>query len=228
MGWARRRPEGSDLRRRRGLLWCGGAETLTVIGFNVEAKQPSSPPSWDSTIDTVAATVRAAPKADVWGFSEVPNKDWAGKLKEAAGSNYWYLWGESGSSDHLVIVFNKDTLEQVGTVRELQDPAYTGRKPLVAKFKVKSTGKTFLFMVNHLTRGNSTTEYRRHQQAETLNEWAREVDSPVIAVGDYNFDLDLRKQQGKWLLTGELDLGLHNMTKAGRWIWVQPESFMPT
>ena len=31
------------------------AETLTVIGFNVEAKQPSSPPNWDSTIDTVAA-----------------------------------------------------------------------------------------------------------------------------------------------------------------------------
>lgn len=201
------------------------ADSLTVIGFNVEGKQPSTPPTWDSTIETVAATVQAAPKADLWGFSEVPGRDWAGKLKAALGESYWYLWGDSGEPDHLTIIYNKDTLELIGEAEELSNPAYTGRKPLVAQFKLKSNGSKFRFMVNHLTRGN---ENNRHAQAKALHDWAQHDVGPVIAVGDYNFDLDLHKRGDKWYLTGALDLGLYNLTKDGVWTWIQPETLTPT
>lgn len=42
----------------------------------------------------------------------------------------------------------------------------------------------FLFMVNHLTRGNQDI---RRKQAEGLREWARLQTVPVIAAGDYSF-----------------------------------------
>ncbi len=207
-----------------------GAEEVTVVGFNVEGVQPDG--TWDSRLETVAQTVALLPRVHLWGFSEVPDAQWARRLRDAAGSDRLYILGRTGGDDKLCIVFDKRRLElldppSVQNPRELREihQKTGGRAPLVATFRLKSTGTRFQFLVNHL---HQTDDRRRHKQATLLNEWAREQTLPTIAVGDYNFDWDPRRHGAGRRMTGQHDVGFDSMTKQGAWLWVQPDRLVRT
>ena len=158
------------------------AEQLRVIGWNVE-----SGGARPEVLDNVIADMQGV---DIWGFSEVQNSTWVDLFEIAAedgeNANFNTIIGTTGGGDKLLIVYDDNRFELVNQF-ELDHINIGGnvRAPLVAKMRLRSTGKEFLFMVNHLYRSKAD---RRHEQAQLLNEWAQNQTLPVIAVGDYNFD----------------------------------------
>ncbi len=194
------------------------AETLEVVGFNVE----SGGAAINILTDQVAeiANDRAV---ELWGFSEV-RSEWAAGLTNAAalgaGANFAHILGTTGGADRLLIVYNSDRLELVES-SELHHINTLGRvrAPLVAHLKDKVTGKEFLAVVNHLYRSNKSA---RHGQAKQLNDWAEQQSLPVIALGDYNFD---------WAVVGgdsRHDGGFDNMTDGQVFVWVRPATLIRT
>ncbi len=191
-------------------------EKLTVIGFNVE--------SGDSEPETVGRVVDLYDGCDVWGFSEVQERSWAETFARAAerGRSVDYRWilGETGGKDRLVILYNTSKLELVDSFElrrvQVQD-AY--RAPLVARFRLRASSRQFLFLVNHLARGEAGI---RHEQSQRLNRWLRDQSEPVVAVGDYNYDWD-------WKTGGaDHDRGYDELTRDGVVRWVRPIRFMNT
>lgn len=189
---------------------------LRVVGWNLE--------SGDANPRLLARRVADEEKVDIWGFSEVEGRRVAREMEIAAevgeNSDYKTILGTTGGEDRLAIVYNSARLE-LEDVEELPRINVGGRvrAPLVATFKGRETGTRFMFMVNHLYRGDADG---RHNQATLLNEWARDQTLPVIAVGDYNFDWHYQ--------TGETnhDLGYDNLVKDAVFLWVRPEILIPT
>lgn len=192
------------------------AESITVVGFNVE--------SGDADPAVIAEQVTEIDGVDIWGFSEVQNQAWLEEFSMAAGADegarFAAVLGTTGGGDRLGIVYDADRLELLDHF-ELDEINIGGRvrAPLVAKFRLKMGGSPFLFMVNHLYRGS---EEGRHQQARLLNEWAEEQSLPVIATGDYNFDWSVEDGED------DHDAGYENMVKDGVFVWIRPESIIPT
>lgn len=189
------------------------AETLRVIGFNVE--------SGGAHPDTIAEQMLELGEADVWGFSEVEKFWWAMKFKEAAttmtGDPYYFDWGTTGGGDRLMLLYNTAKLEKVGDHMELHDinPGGRVRAPLVTRLKVKATGEEFFAMVNHLYRKRGDL---RAQQAAQLRDWAAQQTIPVIAIGDYNFD---------WTESGH-NQGFVAMTQGDIFKWIKPDPILPS
>jgi hypothetical protein len=91
------------------------------------------------------------------------------------------------------------------------------RSPLVAEFQDTRSNGRFLFMVNHLARGDNIL---RRDQGQRLNDWVRTQTLPVIATGDYNFD---------WSVTNgdqNHDVGFDRMTAGEAWTWVRPATLV--
>ncbi|MDB4444405.1 hypothetical protein N9174_03615 [bacterium] len=130
------------------------------------------------------------------------------------------ILGSTGTSDRSIIIYDSDKFELLDFM-ELRHVNIGGRvrAPLVAKFKVKSSGTEFFFMVNHLYRSKAA---RRLQQASMLNDWASRQQLPVIAVGDYNFDWSV--------IDGDTDHdeGYDNMTANSVFEWVRPAILLNT
>lgn len=191
------------------------AQDLTVASFNVE--------SGGADPVTLGGDLQRVPATDIWGFSEVRNASWGQAFDTAlttAGNDYETILGTTGGEDRLLIVFNASRLERVGS-QELSaiNIGGTGRAPLVGHFRRRSGGEEFLFVVNHLFRGNAAA---RRQQATALNTWAATQTLPVVAVGDYNFDWNLPNGEASH------DIGFDNMTASGVFRWVRPETLLKT
>ncbi len=162
---------------------------LSVVSWNVE--------SGGNNPAVIAQQIRDDfTGVDLWGFSEVKKSSrniYRAATSDGEGLSSRYILGRSGGGDRLMIVYNTDRLEKMG-VEELGHLRFNGgRSPLVAKFKIKSNSKQFLFMVNHLYRGNT---HKRQKQARGLRDWVRNQSLPVIATGDYNFDYDVPNGPG--------------------------------
>ena len=127
------------------------AETLRVVGFNVESGGADP-----EVVDDLIARLQ---DVDIWGFSEVQNASWARLFEVAAedgeGANFVQVLGTTGGGDRLLIVYDADRFELVHQF-ELHDinPEGRVRAPLVVHLKIAATGQEFLFMVNHLFRTN--------------------------------------------------------------------------
>ncbi|HEU4886931.1 MAG TPA: endonuclease/exonuclease/phosphatase family protein [Thermoanaerobaculia bacterium] len=191
------------------------AQDLTVASFNVE--------SGGADPATLGQDLRRIPITDVWGFSEVRNASWAQSFDTSltsAGNDYETILGTTGGEDRLLIVFNSTRLERVSN-EELStiNIGGNGRAPLVARFRRRNGGEEFLFVVNHLFRGNAAG---RRQQATALNAWAATQTLPVIAVGDYNFDWNLPNGETSH------DPGFDNMVANGVFRWVRPATLIKT
>jgi hypothetical protein len=193
------------------------AQTLTVVGFNVE--------SGAANPRVIAEQIGPLQDVDIWGFSEVRNTAEGRTLAEGAADGesgtFESILGTTGGEDRLLIVYNSDRLDLIddGEIRELNIGGNV-RAPLWAQFRVKPSGPEFIFMVNHLYRGNTAG---RHAQAQGLNTWAQTRTLPVIATGDYNFDWHFQ--------TGDTnhDNGFNLMTAGGVFTWVRPPApLLPT
>ncbi len=193
------------------------AQSLTVAGFNVE--------SGAANPRVIAEQIGPLRDIDLWGFSEVKDAG-EGRLLAAGASDgesgtFESILGSTGGQDRLLIVYNNDRLDlvQSGEISELNIGGNV-RAPLWAQFRLKPSGPEFIFMVNHLYRGNTAG---RHAQAQGLNDWARARTVPVIATGDYNFDWHFQ--------TGDTnhDRGFDLMTAGGAFQWVRPPApLIPT
>lgn len=73
-------------------------------------------------------------------------------------------------------------------------------------------------MVNHLYRGSANDRFR---QSKMLHDWAQQQVYPVIAVGDYNYDLSPKDWH-------QHDKGFDLMVSGGVFKWVQPTKLLPT
>lgn len=190
-------------------------QDLTVASFNVE--------SGDAEPPTLTEHLRRIPGTDIWGFSEVKDASWARAFDTALtapGNEYETILGTTGGDDRLLIVFNSSKLERLGS-QELMaiNIGGTGRAPLVGHFRRRAGGEEFLFVVNHLFRGNATA---RRQQATALNTWAAGQTLPIVAVGDYNFDWNLPDGDA------DHDVGFDNMVANSVFRWVRPSTLIKT
>ncbi|WP_413168204.1 endonuclease/exonuclease/phosphatase family protein [Capilliphycus salinus ALCB114379] len=199
------------------LSGCQSATQLSVIGFNVE--------SGDADPNYIANQyIKPIRGVDLWGFSEVQNQSWADRFESAIEINnqadFKSLLGTTGNADKLAIVYNSNQLNLIKK-EELNQINIGGsvRAALVGHFQVKSTGQEFLFMVNHLYRTNDRS---RHEQARLLNRWAQKQTLPIIAVGDYNFDWDVKNGDSK------RDPGYDLLTENDVFTWVRPQEIIAT
>ena len=171
--------------------------TLRVVGWNMEGNGKASTSRLEKQLG-------AKQGVDIWGLSEV-RKEFVEKFRKGAakGENAKFaaILSESGGRIRLAIIYNKDKLKLLGS-SELFDlfdlqPSSLLRAPLVAHFQGIQSKQEFLFMVNHLASGNAETNTT---QAKALVTWIREQTLPVIAVGDYNFRLNIRtgKARSGW------------------------------
>lgn len=193
-------------------------ELITVIGWNAESD--------DANPDTIANGIARIDGCDIWGMVEVLNSTWAEQFERAAeigeNANFNHILGTTGdnSRDFMQIIYDSSRFELVQNF-ELHRINVTGtvRAPLVAHFRIRTSGSEFLFMVNHLYRSR---DFRRHEQARLSNLWASKQSLPIIAVGDYNFDWDIH--------VGDKvhDIGYDEMVSHGHFNWIRPRELKKT
>lgn len=191
------------------------AQTLTVVSWNVE--------SGGSDDQTIRSRMASFQGVDLWGLSEVASPASAGVFELGAedgeGADFRRVVGTTGGGDRLAIIFNARRFRLVRQQELMDINEGNHRAPLVAELEETATGRRFLFMVNHLARGNTAL---RHRQATKLNQWVRTQTLPVVAVGDYNFDFDVAGGDQNH------DRGFDNMTAGGAWTWVRPPTLIKT
>jgi endonuclease/exonuclease/phosphatase family metal-dependent hydrolase len=191
-------------------------QAITVGGWNVGLD--------DADINTIAARVAEIDGVDLWGFAEVNRASAARNLEQAAEQgetgDFAAVTGTSGEPIRLVALYD-DTRFDLIDWYEIDAINTTGnaRAPLVLHLRDTASGVEFLFMVNHLYRSRDAERYK---QAQMLNDWAEQQTLPVIAVGDYNFDWDVKGAEGGH------DQGYDLMTAEGAWKWVQPARLVTT
>lgn len=142
----------------------------------------------------MAEDIERIDPADLWGLSEVKGEEDAQIFQSAissSGVNYGSVLSGTGGSDRLQIVFNPQRLRLIQS-QELSGFGGT-RSPLVAQFEFLPNRQQFFFTVNHF---NRREPQKRELQARNLRKWAQEQVLPVIAAGDYNFDVSPKTKQG--------------------------------
>lgn len=184
-------------------------QSLVVVGWNIESGQSSD--------TAVAARIKEFQGVDIWGLSEVRNDDALRAAETAAedgeNADYKRLLSNNGGGDRLGIIYNAKRFTEQNHSELTDIGSGAQRAPLFVELKENDSGKKFIFMVNHLARGNNTL---RHQQGRMLNDWVSRQTLPVIATGDYNFD---------WRVSNgdqSHDRGYDNMVAGGNWTWVRP------
>lgn len=192
---------------------------ILVLSWNVE--------SGDNDPTVIAKQLEEFEGYDIVGLTEVKAANansyanGAGVGEGAKGSistDFRHVISNTGSGDRMMIIWDNKRFEKIGNPQEL-DNLNDGnhRSPMFVRFKIKNTNIEFLFMVNHLARGNASL---REQQATGLKDWAQNQTLPVIAVGDYNFDYSVDDGTG--------NQGMTNMLTANVWQWVRPNRLYKT
>lgn len=188
-------------------------DLLTVMTWNVE--------SGDADAEIIAQRLAEFDDVDLWGLSEVITEDadlFESAAEEGEDTDFTAIVGTTGGEDRLLVLYDSSRFEALD-VQELDEMNFRGnvRSPLVVHFVDLATGQEFLFMVNHLWRGNETGRY---EQARLLNLWAAEQDLPIVAVGDYNFDFEIE--------TGERDIAYDLFVADDVFTWVRPDELVRT
>ncbi len=91
------------------------------------------------------------------------------------------------------------------------------RPPVAVKFKHPNSRSEFILLVNHFSAESSDI---RARQAEFLVELARTASLPIIAVGDFNMEYDIKSGRGN----EAFDI----IQTDGIWRWVEPEQAIDT
>lgn len=189
------------------------AEAISIVSWNVESGN-NNPAIISQEIKDDFHGV------DLWGLSEVSRSSrnlYRQSASSGEGFSTRYILGRSGGGDRLMIIYNADRFVELEAYEIDELKFGGGRAPLVAKFKLESSGLVFLFVVNHLHRKSA---WKRNEQAKGLVGWASRQTIPVIAVGDYNFDYDVPSGPGN----KAFDLFFDN----DEFTWVRPDSIVST
>ena len=187
---------------------------ILILSWNVE--------SGDNNSSTIANQLESFEGYDLIGLTEVRlenAEDYTDAASEGEGAqnssqtDFRHVVSNTGSNDRMMIIWDNKRFELVGQMQELNDLNPTGnhRAPMFVKLKLRGTGENFIFMINHLARGDADV---RKQQAAGLKEWAENQNTPIIAVGDYNFDYDIDDGNG--------NDAMEQMLKDDVWKWIRP------
>ena len=190
---------------------------LSILAWNIE--------SGGSDNQVILAQMKElrekqfAGKLDIIALSETPPG--SGDLWKSVIPGGALVFGTTGDSDRLCIVYNGERFEEV-RVQQLDkfdkftlNPNNTQRSPLIVHLRDKATGYEFMAVDNHLARGKAEV---RKEQALGLSAWAREQNLPLIAVGDYNFDFDFATKSGNEAFRAFLQDGV--------WKWNEPRELI--
>jgi len=140
----------------------------------------------------------------------------------ALGDHFTAFTSQTGRADHLVILYDSkrfELLEQKEMERYRGHLLNNGthRSPIYVRLKERKSGLEFIFMTNHLARRDETL---RQRQAAGLREWARDSDTPIIAMGDFNFDYSFKRQAG--------NQSFNVFMRDDVWEWVKPDPLIDT
>ncbi len=194
---------------------------IKVLAWNIE--------SGDSEINLIQSQLSAFEGFDLMALTEV-NPFWASFLAEAAGvgegargesqADFDYILGTTGNDIRMMIIWDAKRFETLGDpieIHQLNSPTNTHRSPLYVRFRMLRGQQEFMFMVNHLARGDASLRVR---QAQGLQNWVQSQEVPVIAAGDFNFDYEIDDGMGNPAMTAFLE-GDH-------WQWIRPQSLYAT
>lgn len=193
------------------------AEPLTLISWNVE--------SGGADPAVIAQQLGELPRAAVYALQEVAARDLArygAAIRDAHGPSYRFVGSWTGQGDQLLLVYDDTRLTLLET-RELYAHGdqllndWRHRPPLVGRFVDRATGEEFFVATVHLARGK---EELRNSQALGLSSWAAELQTPAIALGDFNFDFEFAAQ--------EVNRSWRHFTDAGVWTWARPAELIDT
>ncbi|MGR5287067.1 hypothetical protein ACP3V5_17255 [Vibrio maritimus] len=189
------------------------AQSIDVMSYNVEGGYLS-----DAKVTTVASYLKAAPKADIYGFSEL-TQSWSPQLKSQMGEQYRYLISDQANdtTDALALFFDSSKFKAVETGELVFNEHKHERPALYARLKDKRDNSEFIVMVNHLMRGDASI---RQRQSKKLQAWVSGQTLPVVALGDYNFDYDVP--------TGKTNQAYREFVAGGYWQWVKPTTLIKT
>ncbi len=194
------------------------AEEVRLVAFNVERGFGSG-----AEIPAVLSLMDKAGMADVWAIVEASPGDIDTFLKHL-GKAYEGVEGRTDNGgDVLVILYDRRKFSRVDS-DELYIPnlSFGQRQPLWVRLRSKKTGSEFYVVANHLHRGS---EQKRLTEAQALNGWARTIDAPAIALGDFNLDFNIVGYPQSGPPQGS---AYPVLLEDDVWAWVRPDVLMPT
>ncbi|TWU51835.1 Endonuclease/Exonuclease/phosphatase family protein [Rubripirellula reticaptiva] len=165
-------------------------DAIRVLAWNIESEGANA--------DTIADQIMALPRYDIYGFSEVRPQDFA-TIRDRLGNDYACRYSKSGYNDRLAYAIRKDRFQIVNQYELKEFESHTlnpgnYRSPYITEVKDIKTGRELTLVLNHLARGKAEI---RQAQAAGLSAWAASLgDTPLIAIGDYNFDYVFATDKG--------------------------------
>ena len=195
------------------IKWETGKGILNLVAWNVE--------SGGNSPQIIAKQLQDFSGCDIVALNECGRKN-VPFYNTALGANYQAFISQTGGADHLVILFDTERFElleqkEMASYRQHLLNNGTHRSPIYVRLKERKTKLEFIFMTNHLARRD---ESLRRRQAAGLREWARDISTPIIAMGDFNFDYNFRKRKG--------NESFSEFMKDNVWQWVTPDPLIDT
>ncbi len=189
---------------------------IAILSWNIES-DGSDP----AVIMEQLKELQKSKTFSILALSEVP-RDSQKMFGDFFGSYGKSLLGTTGNNDRLVLAWDSSIYEYVDSSELLEvDNFRMGegghRAPLSVRLKRKVDGIEFNVINNHLARGKAEM---RNNQAEKLVEWARRQSTPLVAVGDYNMDLDFATLKGNEAFS--------IMQRDGIFEWKRPKELIDT
>ncbi|USD59089.1 hypothetical protein J4N45_11155 [Vibrio sp. SCSIO 43140] len=194
----------------------GSSNSVTFIGYNIEAGYKP-----DAELDTVLSLLDQLPATHVYALTEL-TASWSTAIAAHLGDNYHYVINQnvSDNADAMAIFYDAKRLKVEEAYERPFGVHKHERKMVYARFTDAVTNKSFAVVNNHFMRGRGPTNGDRQEQAKQLQKWVKGQTVPVIALGDYNFDLDVK--------TGQANPSYYLFTADNDWRWVKPSTLIKT
>lgn len=192
---------------------------VNLIAWNLQ--------SGNSSASKLAELAAQAVDVDLWGLSEVANKqvvnEFEQQLEQSTGADFDDAISQRGGADRLAILYRKDRFRQIGDYFEIDNIAVSsGLRPgFAVQLEEMESGQRFFFVVNHFKccGGDGNIE-KRKKQAQALNAFAVAQHIPVVTAGDFNTFYRINEQ--------EIPPALAELTEEGPFTWIMPTHLVRT
>lgn len=158
-------------------------DPVKIISWNVQGR--GSDPA------VIARQMAEFNGVGIWGLCEVEERTRDRLITAAAvGEKHRFrgILSSRGETGRLLIIYSDDVFDLVDSLEyDLIGDKDHGCPMLLAELRHVGSNTRFFFGVNHLFR---TIKQKRQEQSRAIRRWVRSRQSPVILVGDYNYDYD--------------------------------------
>ncbi|MBR1891295.1 MAG: endonuclease/exonuclease/phosphatase family protein, partial [Clostridia bacterium] len=175
--------------------------TIRAMSFNILCDDYNNKPAVAPRVPGVVNTIlRYMP--DVIGLQECDDQWYAALAADSSLSakfkfiNYdstaqnKVTYGSTKYTNYSTIMYNKDVLELVEWTQQLHNPPcgnYNCRVFTIAVFRIKQSGKLFIFTSTHLALSVDERVDQVNNMKSVIDQWkAKYPDVPFMMSGDYN------------------------------------------